>query len=73
MKKRISRVLNFLAFNLLFFALYLNFIHKDKIAQAPVTHTTSALKGTVLVNNPEQYLNKVNEKNSAAPFRASVN
>lgn len=61
MKKRISRVLNFFAFNLLFFALYLNFIHKDSSVQAmPVTKTTvaSTPKGTVLVSNPEQYLNK---------------
>jgi hypothetical protein len=30
MKRRTRRTLNFLAFNLLFFSLYLNFIHKDK-------------------------------------------
>ncbi|HEX2845388.1 MAG TPA: hypothetical protein VHN59_02480 [Chitinophagaceae bacterium] len=29
MRKRIHRVANFLAFNLLFFAIYLNFIYKD--------------------------------------------
>jgi len=29
MKKRIFKVLNFLALNILFFAIYLNFIHKD--------------------------------------------
>lgn len=29
MKRRLRRVVNFFAFNLLFFALYLNFIHKD--------------------------------------------
>ena len=60
MKKRLSRVLNFLAFNLLFFALYLNFIHKDSV-QTPVSGRNSAgsvLQGTTLVNNPEQYLNK---------------
>lgn len=59
MKKRISRVLNFFAFNLLFFALYLNFIHKDSIVQAapaPKNTTASTTKGTVLVSNPEQYL-----------------
>ncbi len=59
MKRRVTKVLNFFAFNLLFFALYLNFIHKDnniapvvQISQSPV------IKGTVLVENPEQYLNK---------------
>lgn len=61
MKKRISRVLNFFAFNLLFFALYLNFVHKDNNTQAlPVQKSTiaSETKGTVLVSNPEQYLSK---------------
>jgi hypothetical protein len=61
MKKRISRVLNFFAFNLLFFALYLNFIHKDNNTQpvpATKSSTVSAVKGTVLVSNPEQYLGK---------------
>jgi hypothetical protein len=66
MKKRISRVLNFFAFNLLFFALYLNFIHKDTSAQTiqvskPTVAATTA-KGTVLVTNPEQYLNKAHSR-----------
>jgi hypothetical protein len=58
MKKRVSRILNFVAFNLLFFALYLNFIHKDSNSQIPVSHKSSAatVQGTVLVENPEQYL-----------------
>ena len=61
MKKRIHRVLNFFALNLLFFALYLNFIHKDinQQEQAPRKSTnTASVQGTILVNNPEQYLNK---------------
>lgn len=65
MKKRISGVLNFFAFNLLFFALYLNFIHKDSTAQSiPVSKTTvaSATKGTILVSNPEVYINKSEPK-----------
>ena len=58
MKKRVSRIVNFFAFNLLFFALYLNFIYKDKTPiteqstqgkQADVTHT-------VLVETPLKYL-----------------
>jgi len=60
MKKRLSRVLNFVAFNLLFFALYLNFIHKDSNTPQPVapkTHTAT-VQGTVLVSNPGQYLEK---------------
>ena len=65
MKKRISRVLNFFAFNLLFFALYLNFIHKDNNAQAapaPKSANVNTVKGTVLVANPEQYLGKTKEE-----------
>jgi hypothetical protein len=68
MKKRISRVLNFFAFNLLFFSLYLNFIHKDNSAQeAPQQKTaTASIKGTVLVSNPEQYVNKNHVKSEGA-------
>ena len=63
MKRRVRKIVNFFAFNLLFFALYLNFIHKDKagIEVAPTavnTNSTSAYTGTVLVQNPEKYLNK---------------
>ena len=36
MKKRVFVFLNFVAFNLLFFALYLNFIHKDVIASPAI-------------------------------------
>ncbi len=62
MKKRISRVLNFLAFNLLFFALYLNFIHKDSNAPVAPSNRQSAptAKGTILVKNPEQYIKQNN-------------
>jgi hypothetical protein len=60
MKRRIRRIANFFAFNLLFFALYLNFIHKDKAAALPEQgiQTTAAVSGggTILVNNPEKYL-----------------
>jgi hypothetical protein len=67
MKKRVSRILNFFAFNLLFFALYLNFIHKDtNTLPAPSPKNVNAIsKGTVLVSNPEQYLNKAQAKNEA--------
>ncbi|MFN2438779.1 MAG: hypothetical protein ABR503_06230 [Chitinophagaceae bacterium] len=60
MKTRLSKVLNFIAFNLLFFALYLNFVHKDTSdlpALQPV-HTNAAIKATVSVKDPEQYLEK---------------
>ena len=65
MKRRIRKIVNFFAFNLLFFALYLNFIHKDKVnnesAPAAAVSTPNngpAYTGTVLVQNPEKYLTK---------------
>lgn len=72
MKRRIRKIVNFFAFNLLFFALYLNFIHKDTSnneATAPVISVNSstsgtAYSGTVLVQNPEKYLNKEAQTNA---------
>ena len=65
MKRRIRKIVNFFAFNLLFFALYLNFIHKDRssdITPASVVSTKSnnaaVYTGTVLVQNQEKNLNK---------------
>ena len=60
MKRRVRKIANFFAFNLLFFALYLNFIHKDKAPvnfageQTAAQQQTAAFSGTVLVDNPEQ-------------------
>lgn len=60
MKRRVRKIANFFAFNLLFFALYLNFIHKDKQGAAGVmpvasTEQPAAFSGTtVLVDNPIQ-------------------
>lgn len=65
MKRRIRKIINFFAFNLLFFALYLNFIHKDRanadVAPAVVNtsvNNAAAYTGTVLVQNPEKYIRK---------------
>jgi hypothetical protein len=76
MKRRIRKVANFFAFNLLFFALYLNFIHKDKssvpggdqIAQPK----TAAFGGTVLVDNPDQYLQKKNQTTASVAAQESA-
>jgi hypothetical protein len=60
MKRRIRKIVNFFAFNLLFFALYLNFIHKDKPVTEPVpvqTNAAATISGTVPVQNIEKYLN----------------
>ena len=60
MRTRLRKTANFLAFNLLFFALYLNFIHKDKqlsvASEVGVKPTAAAFSGTVLVKNPQKYL-----------------
>ncbi len=71
MKRRVRKIANFFAFNLLFFALYLNFIHKDKSGLPVATQTASqqnaaAFSGTVLVDNPEQ----LNEKKNVATVNA---
>jgi len=75
MKRRIRKIINFFAFNLLFFALYLNFIHKDRAnnESAPasvVSNSTSAAgtyTGTILVQNPEKYLKKEVKNNQNNP------
>lgn len=59
MRSRVRKIANFFAFNLLFFALYLNFIHKDQQSagstERTVKPTAAAFSGTVLVQNPEKY------------------
>lgn len=59
MKRRLRRVVNFFAFNLLFFALYLNFIHKDQSGQ-PATNqlapATASVTSASPVTQPERYL-----------------
>ena len=91
MKRRIRKVANFFAFNLLFFALYLNFIHKDKSSlptntDLTVQSSTAAFSGSVLVENPEKYLQKKNastvaiqqpssktEENDVTALKLSIN
>lgn len=77
MKRRVRKIANFFAFNLLFFALYLNFIHKDKTAigggEQTVQSTTAAFSGTVIVDNPEQYLQTKNVATATtAPAQEAV-
>lgn len=71
MKRRIRKIVNFFAFNLLFFALYLNFIHKDKTMVEPVPVKTNAavITGTVPVQDAEKYLNA---KTSASVTQPAV-
>ena len=70
MKRRIRKIVNFFAFNLLFFALYLNFIHKDRanidvapaVVNTSVNNAAAAYTGTVLVQNPDKYIRKEEEE-----------
>jgi hypothetical protein len=80
MKRRVRKIANFFAFNLLFFALYLNFIHKDKMAIAATPQSmqqNAAFSGTVLVDNPSQAIEKKNEATVAVqqqtPEKATEN
>jgi hypothetical protein len=60
MNPRFFKIANFFAFNLLFFALYLNFVHKDKnVQQAIITNTqTQVATGNLTVESTEQYVQK---------------
>ncbi len=62
MKRRITTVLNFFAFNLLFFALYLNFVHKDKDVLESLHNTHSLQHGAAFVENGEKLLQKEHSK-----------
>jgi hypothetical protein len=73
MKRRVRKVVNFFAFNLLFFALYLNFIHKDNqvsvsSSQPTTVKPAAAFSGTVLVENPEKYIDNKTASATAKPF-----
>ncbi|HEX4875203.1 MAG TPA: hypothetical protein VFV31_00930 [Chitinophagaceae bacterium] len=79
MKSRIRKIANFFAFNLLFFALYLNFIHKDESAlnglnQVANTSQPAAFGSTTVAtdkkNTPVQQ--ETNKEESAA-LKLSIN
>jgi hypothetical protein len=74
MKRRVHKIVNFFAFNLLFFALYLNFVHKEKADAEPIpaasinpvsTSNEIVFKGTVPVSDPEKYLVSKSQPESA--------
>jgi hypothetical protein len=69
--------LNFFAFNLLFFALYLNFIHKDTNFVPVTTHEKkNGGSGTELVENQDMYLqhsnNNISEPSSVQDKTAAM-
>ncbi len=86
MKRRVRKIANFFAFNLLFFALYLNFIHKDKAPvnfagdSAAIQSTTAAFSGTVQGDPaakketaPVQTSAPAAGQNSTAALKLSIN
>jgi hypothetical protein len=74
MKNQLSKVLYFVSFNLLFLSIYLNFIHRDSNQQVLVSanNKNAATKGTVIVNNPEIYLEKKRANNTLAQIQTSL-
>ena len=57
MQRRVRKVVNFFAFNLLFFALYLNFVHKDPQGNLPDPNQVlknPAFSGTLITTDQNQ-------------------
>ncbi len=84
MKRRLHRIANFFAFNLLFFALYLNFIHRDKSAITAAAGKTTAFGQTVIIDNsntaknnnvavPAPVVANTVTQTDAEPLRLSIN
>ena len=66
MKKRVFNILNFVALNVLFFAIYLNFIHKDvNVLPAPspvaVKNFAQASSATQVASVPQKQKLHTNE------------
>lgn len=70
MKRRVSKIANFLAFNLLFFALYLNFVQKDTVTTG-VTQYNTAFSETAMVDNTQKDIENKNETTVAAQQTAT--
>ncbi len=87
MKTRVRKVVNFFAFNLLFFALYLNFIHNDKNNLPSVSIAAGHEKNQAVLNAdfvestpkiPASAVQHISEKKLSAeqattPLRLSIN
>lgn len=69
MKRRVRKIANFFAFNLLFFALYLNFIHKDK-ATVNFTGETATHQNRAAFSETAVVTNQQTEKKEVAPVAA---
>jgi hypothetical protein len=82
MNPRVFKIANFFAFNLLFFALYLNFIHKDKNVQQAISPTvqTHVATSTLSTGSTDQFVQKeqstkniASEKESVKALKLSIN
>ena len=79
MNPRVFKIANFFAFNLLFFALYLNFVHKDKNVQQAVntsaqTHVASGNLSTErYVQKEKAAKNVTSEKAGTKALKLSFN
>jgi hypothetical protein len=81
MDPRVFKIANFFAFNLLFFALYLNFVHRDKNVQEamntvhiPVATRTATNGNTEQLAAKEQATkNAASEKESTKALKLSFN
>ena len=74
MNPRVFKIANFFAFNLLFFALYLNFIHKGKNVQQAMSTSvhTPVAAGTVSTGNSKQYVQEDESAKTATTEKAST-
>ncbi len=82
MNPRVFKIANFFAFNLLFFALYLNFVHKDKDVQQAITgsvqthvatHVLPASATESVVETQVSNKNSVTEKENTKATKQSFN
>ena len=74
MNPRFFKIANFFAFNLLFFALYLNFVHKDKNVQQAINKNTPTQvdAGNLTVESTEQYVQKQKAAKNLTSEKAST-
>lgn len=72
MKRRVRKIANFFAFNLLFFALYLNFIHKDEVS-TPVSNQVGHTGTEAFSENPAVAATQTNsiEMQTEQPAKAA--
>jgi hypothetical protein len=60
MRRRLFRTFNFIALNILFFALYLNFVHRDQNKNFTAGNNNSnSTQGAALIITPPQEIKKV--------------